>query len=38
MALQIQLMKPIKMIKKNEDVVDADFEEIKPEDDKKNAS
>ena len=24
--------------KKNEDVVDADFEEIKPEDDKKNAS
>ena len=23
---------------KNEDVVDADFEEIKPEDDKKNAS
>jgi len=26
------------MTKKNEDVVDADFEEIKPEDDKKNAS
>ena len=24
--------------KKDEDVVDADFEEIKPEDDKKNAS
>ena len=24
--------------KSNEDVVDADFEEIKPEDDKKNAS
>ena len=24
--------------KNNEDVVDADFEEIKPEDDKKNAS
>ena len=24
--------------KKNEDVVDADFEEVKPEDDKKNAS
>ena len=28
----------IKDQEKNEDVVDADFEEIKPEDDKKNAS
>ena len=27
-----------KEVKKDEDVVDADFEEIKPEDDKKNAS
>ena len=34
---RIQVKKLIK-IRKNEDVVDADFEEIKPEDDKKNAS
>ena len=27
-----------KVDKQNEDVVDADFEEVKPEDDKKNAS